>query len=331
MPKVSIIVPNYNHERFLEKRLRSILGQSFQSWELIFIDDASTDKSLDVFRNISSDLRIKPPIVSKTRSGNIFQQWQKGIEMSIGEYVWIAESDDYADSSFLETAVKALDLHRSAGVVCAASYLINECGEITGVIKAKCEDGVAMNGPEICRRELIFANNMPNASAVVFRKSVYDALSFEYGHQRFILSHDWFLWVRLLSVSDLVYIKEPLNFFRRHGNAASDVLGKTEQGVYEKALILQHITRHMDINKTMLRASIRQLTDEWMMRILKYGKFFDRNKDIYYLAHSMYPGTGLLLCESFFRFYMKKISQKYHMIIKYFTKSENKKVNLIKI
>ena len=43
MPKVSIVVPNYNHERFLEKRLQSILSQSYQDWELIFVDDASTD------------------------------------------------------------------------------------------------------------------------------------------------------------------------------------------------------------------------------------------------------------------------------------------------
>ena len=120
MPKVSIVVPNYNHEGFLEKRLQSILDQSFQDWELIFVDDASTDKSLDIFRNIAGDPRIREPLVNKTRSGNILSQWQKGIGSARGEYIWIAESDDYADKKFLQATVGVLDSHKKAGIVYTA-------------------------------------------------------------------------------------------------------------------------------------------------------------------------------------------------------------------
>ena len=96
MPRVSIIVPNFNHAAFLKRRLDSIFQQTMQDFELIFLDDASTDSSLAVFEDYAHDSRVTRH-VNQDNSGNPFVQWNRGLEMAAGEYIWIAESDDFAD------------------------------------------------------------------------------------------------------------------------------------------------------------------------------------------------------------------------------------------
>ena len=96
-PKVSIVVPNYNHARFLPRRIDSILGQSFQDFELILLDDCSADDSRSILSKYADDPRVRIEF-NEVNSGSSFKQWNKGVRLAHGEYVWIAESDDYADN-----------------------------------------------------------------------------------------------------------------------------------------------------------------------------------------------------------------------------------------
>lgn len=107
-PLVSIIVPNYNHAAFLSERLRSILSQTFQNFELIVLDDASTDDSLAVIRE---QLQDHPHLVfcNATNSGQPCSQWLSGIKKASGRYIWIAESDDSCSPKFLERMVSHLE------------------------------------------------------------------------------------------------------------------------------------------------------------------------------------------------------------------------------
>src|SRR5215467_1498105 len=107
MPKVSIVVPNYNHARFLPQRLNSILGQTFQDFELILLDDSSTDDSRSILSQYTADPRVRIEF-NELNSKSPFKQWNKGVRLARGEYVWIAESDDYADERLLERLVPLL-------------------------------------------------------------------------------------------------------------------------------------------------------------------------------------------------------------------------------
>src|ERR1700756_5018477 len=100
MPTVSVIVPNYNHARFLPKRIDSILRQSFQDFELILLDDCSTDDSRSILSQHASDPRVRIEF-NQVNSGSPFKQWNRGVGLARGQYIWIAESDDYADERFL--------------------------------------------------------------------------------------------------------------------------------------------------------------------------------------------------------------------------------------
>src|ERR1039457_1590707 len=111
MPKVSIVVPNYNHARFLPHRLDSVLGQTFQDFELILLDDCSTDESRSILSQYGGDPRVRIEF-NVVNSGSTFKQWNKGVRLAREEYVWIAESDDYADERLLEKLVVRLEIGR---------------------------------------------------------------------------------------------------------------------------------------------------------------------------------------------------------------------------
>ena len=83
LPRVSVVVPNYNYARFLEARLRSITGQTLPVYEIIVLDDASADDSLDVLQSLRGGLAPEPRVVVNERnSGSVFRQWLRGLELA---------------------------------------------------------------------------------------------------------------------------------------------------------------------------------------------------------------------------------------------------------
>ena len=110
MPKVSVIVPNYNHEPFLPRRLDSIYGQTYKNIEVILLDDCSSDQSrslLDQYAATHPEITRK--LYNDENSGSAFRQWAKGIKAATGDLVWIAESDDFCDEHFLEVLVRCFE------------------------------------------------------------------------------------------------------------------------------------------------------------------------------------------------------------------------------
>lgn len=97
---VSIIIPNYNHAAFLQQRLNSVFQQTYQNFEVILLDDASTDASVAILNEYKDHPKVSHLVINERNSGSPFKQWQKGIALAKGEYVWIAESDDINAMNF---------------------------------------------------------------------------------------------------------------------------------------------------------------------------------------------------------------------------------------
>src|ERR1051325_1162883 len=125
VPKVSVVIPNYRHARFLPRRLDSVLSQTFQDWELIILDDASTDDSVAIISRYLGHPRVRFD-KNRVNSGDPFVQWKKGIALARGEYIWFAESDDYAAPTFLERLVNLATAHPTAGLVYCQSEMVDE-------------------------------------------------------------------------------------------------------------------------------------------------------------------------------------------------------------
>ena len=221
-PTVSVIVPNYNHARYLRQRIQSILDQTFQDFDLIYLDDASSDDSNAVFREFESDPRIKA-IYNDKNSGSPFKQWNKGVRATTGKYIWIAESDDVADPNFLSTLVSLLDQYPNVGLAYCQSCQIDSNGVmLTQTLNRWLEDlspnrwnqDFIVSGVIECQKYLIFKNTIPNASAVLIRRSIYELIGG--AEEALFLSGDWMTWIRILLNSDLAFHAQSLNSFRTH-------------------------------------------------------------------------------------------------------------------
>lgn len=225
-PNVSVIIPNYNHAPFLRRRIESVLQQSYQDFEVIFLDDASEDNSAEVFAPFAGDPRIRA-FFNDTNTGIPGKQWNRGVRAARGEYIWIAESDDYADPAFLERLVPQLEAHPTAGLVYCQSRIVNENGEVIGSYdhhaaelgSKRWQEDFFNVGEDECNNYLLYKNTIPNASAVLFRKRVYEEAGYADEWVRYC--GDWLLWIKMLMISDLVFVAAPLNYHRRHHLALS--------------------------------------------------------------------------------------------------------------
>ena len=115
--KVSAIIPNYNHEEFLKQRIESVLAQTYQDFEIILLDDASTDKSNKIINQYVQYPKVKHMVFNKKNSGAAFRQWENGMGLASGQYLWMAESDDWADPGFLAALVPVLEKNPEVGLV----------------------------------------------------------------------------------------------------------------------------------------------------------------------------------------------------------------------
>ena len=129
MPKCSVIIPNYNHGPYLNLRIESILRQTYQDFEIIVMDDCSSDNSRAIIESYRGHPKISKIIINKKNSGSPFGQWKKGIELAKGEWIWIAESDDISEPAFLEEAVRAIEQFPSLDIFYCDSYVVDENGE----------------------------------------------------------------------------------------------------------------------------------------------------------------------------------------------------------
>jgi glycosyltransferase involved in cell wall biosynthesis len=210
---VSVIIPNYNHAKFLRQRIESVLNQTFQDFEIILLDDCSTDRSCDILEEYANHPKVSHFIKNTYNSGSPFKQWEKGISLSRGELVWIAESDDWCENNFLETLVPEMLNNSEIVLAYTQSHCVNENGEIlwTSRHKKKCE---IMSGEEFIERFMAKGNTVFNASMAVFRKSTTTHISKKYLNFQFC--GDWLFWTELASQGKVFTVNKVMNYFRNH-------------------------------------------------------------------------------------------------------------------
>jgi len=221
MPKVSVVIPNYNHARYLRQRVESVLGQTYQDFEVILLDDCSTDNSREIFASVKDNSKVRVEFNAKN-SGTPFKQWNKGVQMARGRYIWIAESDDYADSRFLAQMVPILEEQPEVTFAYCRSWSIGEndkrfgfADSYLGYLDANHWTGsFVVDGLEECRRFFVLSAPVPNASSVLFRKDVYERVG--RADEELRLCGDYKVFAAMAAEGKIAYLAEPLNCYRSH-------------------------------------------------------------------------------------------------------------------
>lgn len=246
-PLVSVIIPNYNYARYLAERIDSVLSQGFQDFEVIILDDCSTDDSRSVIEKYRDNPRISHILYNEHNTGSPFLQWEKGLEVAKGKYIWIAEADDAAELGFLEKTVAAMRMDDNISVVNTMSTLIDSEGNIS--LHKPFEDFDAdgsvhiYEGDAYLRDKLLWWNHCYNASMVLFRKDVWASLRTKpYLKLRYV--GDWLFWGMLANGHRVAEIREPLNRFRLHGKSVTDGAKKTAR-LRAEGDVVAHLFREM--------------------------------------------------------------------------------------
>jgi glycosyltransferase involved in cell wall biosynthesis len=278
MVKVSVIIPNYNHAKFLPQRVDSVLNQTYQDFEIVFLDDASTDDSVEVMSGYLDNTKFSHIIFNEVNTSSPFKQWRRGIDLAVGEYVWIAESDDFAEPTFLEKLVQKLDSLPSIGLAYSESFEVNEYGVFMNYMAHHYYDlsldrwksDYVNNGIDECVFYLSRKNTIPNASAVLFRKEFVSALSSDI--EKYKLCGDWLFWIKILLNSDLAFVAEPLNSFRCHDKTARNLIN---YDVYksEKFKIIEFLSAAITIPNNVFGEIQADMVDYHFSRKFVYGDF----------------------------------------------------------
>jgi glycosyltransferase involved in cell wall biosynthesis len=226
-PKVSAIVPSYNHARFLSRRIESILGQTYRNLEILILDDCSSDESRAVIDRYCQDHpdRIRA-LFNEENSGNVFKQWRKGIDNSDGEVIWICESDDFCESTFLEKLVP----HFRDGSVNLGFGRVQETdaeGHVGDLdyYREAAEPGIWQHSLVRPARQW-FANGfgvnnvIANVSGCIWRRAeILDSVWRE--AQSYSVVGDWYLYSHVAGGGQIVWEPEAVSYFRRLATSAS--------------------------------------------------------------------------------------------------------------
>lgn len=219
MPAVSVIVPNYNHALYLTKRFETILNQTYQDFEIIILDDCSTDNSKEIIEKLRTNKKVSNIVFNEKNGGTSYKQWYRGIEYAKDDLIWIAESDDWSDERFLETLVPHFEDKDVSIVISDTQYVYP--GDQAEKIKDLSGKIEKFSGVEFIGEKMLIGNGIGNAGMVVFRKSLYNKVK-DNGFRELKLCGDWLLWIQLLNGYNIFPIPDKLNFCRRHEtNAAS--------------------------------------------------------------------------------------------------------------
>ena len=224
--RVSVVVPNYNYERHIRERLESVCQQRYPIYELIVLDDQSTDNSVPVIEDYLKTLTFdRSFILNEKNSGSVFQQWKRGLELSCGDLVWIAEADDLCDIGMLDALVPAFNDPDVVLAYCQ-SQQIDECGTVlandyldyTSDVSDKWKDDHVADGLEEIGHALSIKNTIPNVSAVVFRRTALLAAFESIGDQLFDyrVAGDWLVYLHVLRQGKAFFCCRSLNQHRRH-------------------------------------------------------------------------------------------------------------------
>ncbi|MFH1079082.1 MAG: glycosyltransferase [Pseudomonadota bacterium] len=223
-----MIVTSYNHAEYLDKRMESLLKQTYGNREIIVVDDCSTDGSLAVLDKYRKEPKIK--VFPLEKNGGYANACNFGVNISHGAFIMFAECDDHDEPEHVEILMERLKENESAGVAYCKSYMIDGNGKVFGddfyqrekSFRVHCaQDALIPQG----KMQKFFLKScvIPNMSAAIIRKRYFRLIGgFD---SQYKACADWDFWCRLSEHCDFYYVAKPLNYFRTHASTVRNSMG----------------------------------------------------------------------------------------------------------
>lgn len=218
-PLLSVIMPVYNHEKYVGEAMESVLKQTYRNFEFIIIDDGSSDNSVKQILKYQ-DKRIR---FYKQENRGAHNAINRGLSNAEGEYIAILNSDDVYELRRFEKMIAYMEQERKVGFCCSYIQVIDTKGKKLGIKKGwKNMEPWLLEHPERSlgttdefEKNLIISNFTSTTSNFLFRREVYEKIG---GMRNLRFAHDWDFALRVAQNFECEIIKEPLLLYRVHEN-----------------------------------------------------------------------------------------------------------------
>lgn len=271
-PKVSVIVPNYNHAPYLRKRLDSIYAQTYGDFEVILLDDCSTDESRVVLEEYAARYPEKTICsFNQVNSGGVFQQWKKGFELATGELVWIAESDDYSSANLLEELVVPFSNPAIRLAFCTSDFVGGPDDTIVWNSNSYLSD-LGLNiwnskfiasAHSLTKHAWVVKNIIPNVSAALFKHPGKMPLLSDEIWRSLRLCGDWIFYLALIRGGLVAYSPKATNFYRQHASSTSTRVQKEHIYYQEHQIVRRYVSNLYRIDASDLRRQRDHVYRHW--------------------------------------------------------------------
>jgi glycosyltransferase involved in cell wall biosynthesis len=240
-PRLSVLMPNYNHARFLPAALDAILAQSYRPLELVIVDDGSTDDSLVVLERYQRQAPELIRVIQNERNLGVLPTLQHLVTTAAGEYVYFAAADDLVLPGFFDRCMTALARNPTAGLCSTLTRTMNESGAVQGVMKTPvvlARDGFL--GPGEVLAALRRHGSWFNGNATILRRA---ALVEAGGFRKELGPYcDGFIYGVIALKHGACFVPEPLTVHRRMEGTYSQRVGVDIDAVLR---VLDHAERFM--------------------------------------------------------------------------------------
>lgn len=228
MMKVSVCIPVYNAEKYLKETIDSVLNQSFHDFELVLINDCSTDDSVDVIRQYA-DPRIR--FIQNEHNLGMHKTMDCCVEEAKGEYVLLLCDDDLIANDCLEKKARVLENDEKINLVFSASSVIDSHGKI--IMKRRpYKANLKFDGKTLAKKSFETKNVFAEPSNVMFRKSAVTNLDGFDCDIKYAI--DWDYWLRICSTGDVYYIDDYLSCFRISDTSETSRMIKIRKSIFEE-------------------------------------------------------------------------------------------------
>jgi glycosyltransferase involved in cell wall biosynthesis len=271
LKKVSVIVPNYNYVKYLESRMDSIANQTYPVYELIVLDDFSSDDSVnEIKKYLSSTVIPNKLLLNSKNSGSVSSQWEKGVHAAKGEIIWIAEADDLAYPEFIEKLINYFNDKQVVLAYCQSAQidennnlLANNYLEYTNDVGNFWTEDYLVDGEDEIKRALCIKNTIPNVSGVLFEiENLKKTLALvKDSIKDYKVGGDWLIYLNLANLGKIAFKSLSLNLHRRH---TSSVTKKNDH--LDEVIKLQKIASHfVEIESKQIK-----IREEYLLKLKEY-------------------------------------------------------------
>jgi glycosyltransferase involved in cell wall biosynthesis len=254
--QLTVILVNYNNEKYLEKRLNSIYLQTTLPNQVIIIDDCSSDNSMSIIKNYINKYSGKVDstiILNEKNTGSGYYNWLKGIELAKNDYIWIAESDDYCDKNFIEVLMKEFD-DDEVFISYANSIFVSELDKpiwkMEYYLNEKFKHNFKQYTNYLVDGIFSYKNIIPNASSCIFKKPKISSIFYDFLNKYNIrLVFDWLFYILISTDKKISYSTLTNNYYLiRNNNTSSTIQKNPDIYFYEHKFVFNFLIKHFDIN-----------------------------------------------------------------------------------